>query len=58
MFVVNKEKNEVYSLPAKEIKFSSLKNLGTELILMKGAEHFWFGEFPKLLTDINKVLGD
>src|SRR3989339_1636994 len=31
MFVVNKEKNEVYSLPAKEIKFSSLKNLGTEL---------------------------
>ncbi|MBI3037166.1 alpha/beta hydrolase [Candidatus Woesearchaeota archaeon] len=34
------------------------KNLGTELALVKGAEHFWFEEFPKLLTDINKVTED
>lgn len=28
------------------------KNLGTKLIVVKGAEHFWFEEFPQLLKDI------
>lgn len=31
MFVIEKDKNEIYSLPAKEIKFNNLKNFGTEL---------------------------
>ena len=31
VFVIEKDKNEIYSLPAKEIKFGNLKNLGTEL---------------------------
>ena len=31
MFIVKKEKNEIYSLPSKEIKFNSLKNIGSEL---------------------------
>jgi len=31
MFVIEKDKNEIYSLPAKELKFNSLKNFGTEL---------------------------
>ncbi len=31
MFIVKKEKNEVFSLPSKEIKFSYLKNFGSEL---------------------------
>ncbi|MBW2976443.1 winged helix-turn-helix domain-containing protein, partial [Candidatus Woesearchaeota archaeon] len=31
MFVIKKEKSEIYSLPAKELGFSSLKNFGTEL---------------------------
>jgi len=31
MFVIKKDKNEIYSLPAKEIKFNSLKNFGSEL---------------------------
>ena len=31
MFIIKKEKNEIYSLPAKELKFNSLKNFGTEL---------------------------
>ncbi|MBI2550302.1 serine hydrolase family protein [Candidatus Woesearchaeota archaeon] len=29
-------------------------NLGTELALVKGAEHFWFKKFPKILDDIRK----
>ena len=32
------------------------RNLGTELILVKGAEHFWFEEFPQLLKDTEKVI--
>lgn len=31
MFVIEKDKNEIYSLPAKELKFGSLKNLSSEL---------------------------
>ncbi len=31
------------------------KNLGTKLIPLKEAEHFWFKEFPQLLNDIEKV---
>ena len=31
MFVIEKNKNEIFSLPAKELKFNSLKNFGTEL---------------------------
>jgi predicted transcriptional regulator len=31
MFIVKKEKNEIRSLPAKELKFNNLKNFGTEL---------------------------
>jgi predicted transcriptional regulator len=31
MFVIEKEKNEVFSLPAKELKFNNLKNFGSEL---------------------------
>jgi len=31
MFIIEKDKNEIYSLPAKEIKFNNLKNFGTEL---------------------------
>lgn len=31
MFVIEKNKNEIYSLPAREIKFGSLKNFGSEL---------------------------
>ncbi len=31
MFIIKKEKNEIFSLPAKELKFNSLKNFGTEL---------------------------
>ena len=31
MFIINKEKNEVYSLPAKEIKASDAKSITTEL---------------------------
>ncbi|MBS3131022.1 S-layer protein [Candidatus Woesearchaeota archaeon] len=53
MFVVKKEKNEVLSLPAKEIKFSSLKNLGTELAqkILKS-----ISEEPKYPADIAKEL--
>ncbi len=31
MFVIEKDKNEIKSLPAKEIKFASLKTLGSDL---------------------------
>ena len=31
MFVIQKEKNEIFSLPAKEVKFNHLKNFGSEL---------------------------
>ena len=31
MFVVKKDKNEIYSLPAKELKCADLKNMGSEL---------------------------
>src|SRR3989344_56867 len=31
MFVIEKEKNEIFSLPAKELKFNNLKNFGTDL---------------------------
>lgn len=31
MFIIEKDKNEIFSLPAKELKFNSLKNFGTEL---------------------------
>ena len=31
------------------------KKLGTNMTLVKGAEHFWFKEFPQLLKDIEKV---
>lgn len=31
MFVIEKDKNEIKSLPAKEIKFTSLKTLGSDL---------------------------
>lgn len=31
MFVITKNKNEIYSLPAKELSFNSLKNFGSEL---------------------------
>lgn len=31
MFVIEKDKNEIYSLPAKELKFNNLKSFGTEL---------------------------
>ncbi|MBI2523421.1 S-layer protein [Candidatus Woesearchaeota archaeon] len=31
MFIIEKNKNEIFSLPAKEIKFNNLKNFGTEL---------------------------
>ncbi|MBI2580494.1 alpha/beta hydrolase [Candidatus Woesearchaeota archaeon] len=31
------------------------KNLGAELTLVKGAEHFWFEEFPQLLKDIENL---
>lgn len=31
MFVIEKDKNDIYSLPAKELKFNHLKNFGTEL---------------------------
>lgn len=31
MFVIEKDKNEIKSLPAKEIKFNNLKNFGSEL---------------------------
>src|SRR3989338_1656691 len=53
MFVVKKEKNEVLSLPAKEIKFSSLKNFGTELAqkILKA-----ISEEPKYPADIAKEL--
>lgn len=31
------------------------KNLGAKLILVKGAEHFWFKEFPQMLEDISNL---
>ena len=31
IFIIQKDKNEIFSLPAKEIKFNNLKNFGTEL---------------------------
>lgn len=31
MFIIKKEKNEIFSLPTKEINFSNLKNIGSDL---------------------------
>src|SRR3989344_6047465 len=31
IFIIEKDKSEIFSLPAKEIKFNNLKNFGTEL---------------------------
>ena len=31
------------------------KNLGSELILVKGAEHFWFKNFQQILADIRSA---
>lgn len=33
------------------------RNLDTKLTLVKGAEHFWFEEFPQLLQDIKSAGG-
>ncbi len=31
------------------------KNLGAEFVVVKGAEHFWFEEFPQLLKDMERA---
>jgi DNA-binding PadR family transcriptional regulator len=53
MFIIEKQKNEIFSLPAKELKFNSLKNFGTEL-----AQKIirCISEKPKYPTDIAKEL--
>lgn len=32
------------------------KNLGTKVVVVRMAKHFWFEEFPKLLADVKKIL--
>ncbi len=53
MFIIEKDKSEIKSLPAVEIKFSSLKNLGSELAqrILKS-----ISEEPKYPADIAKEL--
>lgn len=31
------------------------RNLGMDITLVRGAEHFWFKEFPQILTDIRSA---